>query len=71
LLAVNGPEVSDGVGLKVGATTIADGGRVAAPAAARFSRAVVVGDRVLFVDPSRGVQSAALDGLGAQGWVAF
>jgi len=71
LLAVSGPDFSGGVGLKVASTTIADGGRVAAPPTARFSRAVVVGDRVLFVDPSSGVQSAALDGLGAQGWLAL
>jgi uncharacterized secreted protein with C-terminal beta-propeller domain len=71
LLPVRGPDFSGAIGLKVGPTAIADGGRTAAPPTASFSRSVVVGDRVLFVDPYAGVQAAALDGLGAQGWLAF
>jgi len=71
LLAVRGGDFTGGVGLKIGSTSIAEGGRVAAPPGTAFSRAVVVGDRVLFVDPSRGIQAAALSGLGAQGWLAF
>jgi uncharacterized secreted protein with C-terminal beta-propeller domain len=71
LLPVSGPDFTGGVGLKVSATAITDGGRIAAPPTAAFSRSVVMGDRVLFVDPYAGVQSAALDGLGAQGWLAF
>lgn len=71
LLPVSGADFTGAVALTVGRTALADAGRVAAPATATFTRSVVVGDRVLLVDPSTGVQAAALDGLGAQGWLAF
>jgi uncharacterized secreted protein with C-terminal beta-propeller domain len=71
LLPVSGPSMRGAIGVTVGRTGLGDGGTVAAAADASFSRSVVVGDRVLFVDPSAGVQAAALAGLGAQGWLAF
>ena len=71
LLPVSGPGFTGAVGLTAGRTALADAGRVAAPAGASFTRSVVIGDRVLLVDPAAGVQAASLDGLAAQAWTPF
>jgi len=71
LLPVSGPGFTGAVGLTAGRAALADAGRVAAPAGASFTRSVVIGDRVLLVDPAAGVQAASLDGLAAQAWTPF
>jgi uncharacterized secreted protein with C-terminal beta-propeller domain len=71
LLPVSGQGGSGAIGLTVGRAALADGGSITAPQGVTFSRSVVVGSRVLFVAPYGGVQAAALNGLGAQGWLPF
>lgn len=71
VLPVGDRGASSALGLRVGASALAEAGRVAAPQGASFARATVVGERLFLLAPGAGVQVAALGSLAPGAWLAL